>query len=168
MCNMFLKYEYGGSIYKVEVEREGEKYYITHDDNMYTVTAVEVDKGFLQIDLADREIKCVVSDTDESKYVFLNGEVLEVVPIELTGRKMGKDSDDEEKDLRSPISGKVVKVEVDEEEQIKTGDVLMVIEAMKMEYIIKAPWDGTVEKINYSEGEQIEIGEETMEIRKED
>ncbi len=165
---MFLKYEYGGNIYKVEVERDGEKYYITHDDNMYTVTAVEIDKGFLQIDLADRQIKCVVSEADESKYVFIDGEVLEVVPIELTGRKKGKGGGESEKDLRSPISGKVVKVEVAKGDQVKTDDVLMVIEAMKMEYIIKAPWDGVVEKVEYSEGEQIEIGEETMDIKKEE
>ena len=168
MFKMFLKYEYGGNIYRVEIERDGENYYITCEDNMYTVSAVEIDKGFLKIALADREIKCVVSETDENKYVFIDGEVFEVIPIELTGRKKGKDGVGEEKDLRSPISGKIVKIEVTKDDTVEQGDVVMVIEAMKMEYIIKAPWSGVVEGVNYKEGDLIEIGEPTVDIKKVD
>ena len=35
----------------------------------------------------------------------------------------------------------------------------MVIEAMKMEYLISAPYDGKVKKVNFKENDQIEIGE---------
>ena len=49
---------------------------------------------------------------------------------------------------------------------MKKGDVLMVIEAMKMEYLIKAPYEGTVEKVNFKEDEQIDIGQITVELKK--
>ncbi len=162
---MFLKYEHKNHVYNVEVEREDDKYYITYDDKTYTVTAAEVNVGHLKIELGDRVIKSVISEGEESKYIFLNGDVFEVTPIELTGvkRKKGK----EEGDLNSPISGKVVKVEVEEREGVKKGDVIMVIEAMKMEYLIKAPYDGVVKKIMFKEDEQIDIGQQTIELEKE-
>ncbi len=167
---MFLKYERNGNIYRVEVEREDHEYYISYEGDTFTVTAEEVDRGYLKIDLGGREIKCVVSETDGSKYVFLNGEVFEVSPLELTGRKFdGKmDSGAGESDFKSPISGKVVKVEVQEGDEVKTSEVMMVIEAMKMEYLIKAPWDGVIEKVNFSQGDQIEIGEETLVMSEEE
>ncbi len=167
---MFLKYKRDGNIYRVEVEREGEEYYITYEDNTFTVTATEIDKGYLKIDLGGKEIKCVVSETDGSKYVFMKGQVFEVSPLELTGKKFDskKDYGTKDDDFKSPISGKVVKVEVEEGDEVKTGDVMMVIEAMKMEYLIKAPYDGVVETINFTQGDRIEVGEETLVLSKEE
>ncbi|MFO7992504.1 MAG: biotin/lipoyl-containing protein [Thermoplasmata archaeon] len=162
---MFLKYEHKNHVYNVEVEKEDGNYYITYDDKTYTVTATEVNVGHLKIELGDRTIKSVISEGDDSKYVFLNGDVFEVTPIALTGVKRKK-GDEEEGDLKSPISGKVVKVEVQDGQEVEKGDVLMVIEAMKMEYLIKAPYDGVVKKINFNEDEQIDIGEKTVEIEK--
>lgn len=42
----------------------------------------------------------------------------------------------------------------------------MVIEAMKMEYLIRAPYNGKVEKVNFKEKDQIEIGQNTVELIK--
>jgi 3-methylcrotonyl-CoA carboxylase alpha subunit len=69
-------------------------------------------------------------------------------------------------DLSSPISGKVVSVKVKNGDPVKKGDVLMVIEAMKMEYLIRAPFDGKVKKVNFKEKDQIEIGQSTVELTK--
>ncbi len=167
---MFLKYEHNGNVYRVEVERDGDKYYLTYEGDMYTVIATEIERGYLKIDLGGREIKCVVSETEDSKYIFFNGEVFQVSPIALTGRKFdGKiGTADKDSDFKSPISGKVVKVEVEEGDEVSAGDVMMVIEAMKMEYLIKAPRGGVVEKVNFSPGDQIEIGEETLVMSEEE
>ena len=51
-------------------------------------------------------------------------------------------------------------------DKVKKGDVLMVIEAMKMEYLIRAPFDGKVEKVNFKEKDQIEIGQNTVGLKK--
>ncbi len=42
----------------------------------------------------------------------------------------------------------------------------MIIEAMKMEYLIRAPYPGVIKKINFKENEQIEIGQVTLELFK--
>jgi len=45
---------------------------------------------------------------------------------------------------------------------------MMVIEAMKMEYLIRAPYDGIVKVVNFEQNDQVEIGQITIEIDKEE
>jgi acetyl-CoA carboxylase biotin carboxylase subunit len=56
----------------------------------------------------------------------------------------------------APMPGKVVKVEARAEASVKRGDVLVVLEAMKMEHPVKAPKDGVVERVLVKEGDQVE------------
>ena len=60
--------------------------------------------------------------------------------------------------LISAMPGRVVEVMVSEGQQVKKGDALLVLEAMKIEHIIAAPHDGTVQSLHYHEGELVEEG----------
>lgn len=162
---MFINYEYENHVYNVTVERKGNCYFITYDNVEYKVVAEEIKPGQLKIQLGDKIIKAVVSEGENEKFVFVDGEVFRVKPIELTGIR--KTERKEEGDLKSPISGRVVSVKVKNGSHVKKGDVLMIIESMKMEYIIRAPFDGKVNKVNFKVGDQIEIGETTVELAKE-
>jgi len=119
----------------------------------------------MKIKIGDRIIKSIITEGDKEKFVFVEGNVYKVLPIELTGIKKSRKKK-EEGDLSSPISGKVVNVKAKKGDKIKKDDVIMVIEAMKMEYIIRSPYDGIVQKINFKENDQIEIGEITAEVKK--
>jgi len=130
----------------------------------YKVKAEEIKPGYLKIKIGDRFIKSVITEGEKEKYVFVDGNVFKVRSVELTGVKKTKKK--EEGDLSSPISGKVVSVKAKEGAAVKKGDVLMVIEAMKMEYLIRAPYDGKVKKVNFKEKDQIEIGQNTVELIK--
>ena len=162
---MFINYEHENHIYNVTVEQRGEQFFVTYDNNEYTVTAEELKQGYLKINLGDRVIKGVISEGEDSKFVFIDGEVYKVNRIELTGRKK---TEKKEGDLNSPISGTVVNVKAKEGSKVKKGDVIMVIEAMKMEYLIRAPYNGTIKKVNFKEKDQVEIGQITAEIEKEE
>ena len=54
--------------------------------------------------------------------------------------------------------GKILGIKVAAGQAVKKGDVLLVLEAMKMENEIVAPQDGTVASVNTSVGEQVEAG----------
>ena len=161
---MFINYEHNNHVYNVSIERRKKYYFITYNNTEYKVEAQESKPGQLKITMGDRIIKSVITEGEKQKFVFVDGHVFKVKPVELTGKKKTKKKEDG--DLSSPISGKIVNVKVKKGDSVKKGDVLMVIEAMKMEYLIRAPFDGRVEKVNFKEKDQIEIGQNTVELKK--
>jgi 3-methylcrotonyl-CoA carboxylase alpha subunit len=60
--------------------------------------------------------------------------------------------------LTAPMTGTVVQALVKAGEVVEKGQVLMVVEAMKMEHAIKAPTDGTVKEVLYGAGDQVADG----------
>ncbi|WP_116475096.1 acetyl/propionyl/methylcrotonyl-CoA carboxylase subunit alpha [Zobellella maritima] len=69
---------------------------------------------------------------------------------------------DLEGSLLAPMNGVMVAVLVKKGEAVCAGQPLLVMEAMKMEHIIKAPRDGMVGDIYYREGEQVAEGSELV------
>jgi 3-methylcrotonyl-CoA carboxylase alpha subunit len=59
----------------------------------------------------------------------------------------------------APMPGKVVKVNVKDGQAVKQGEVLIVLEAMKMEQTTTSPVDGVVKQVLVSEGEQVTSGQ---------
>ncbi|MCI8454180.1 MAG: biotin/lipoyl-binding protein [Lachnospiraceae bacterium] len=60
--------------------------------------------------------------------------------------------------VTAPMPGKILGVKASAGQAVKKGQVLLVLEAMKMENEIVAPQDGTVATINVSVGESVEPG----------
>ena len=60
--------------------------------------------------------------------------------------------------INAPMPGKILGIKANAGQVVKKGDVILVLEAMKMENEIVAPQDGTVASINTSVGEQVEAG----------
>lgn len=60
--------------------------------------------------------------------------------------------------VTSPMPGNILSVNVQNGASVKKGDVLMVLEAMKMENEIMSPCDGTVVSVNVQSGASVETG----------
>lgn len=60
--------------------------------------------------------------------------------------------------VKSPMPGNILRIEVSQGQQVNEGDVLMVLEAMKMENEIVAPKSGTIAQIAVSKGAVVETG----------
>lgn len=73
-----------------------------------------------------------------------------------SGRKKAGDA---EEDIVSPMTGKVSKVLVREGQAVADGQVVAIVEAMKMEYRVVAPHAGTVTKVNVKDGQLVEMGQ---------
>ena len=60
--------------------------------------------------------------------------------------------------VSSPMPGKILAVKANVGDSVKKGQVIVVLEAMKMENDIVAPQDGTVASINVTAGQSVESG----------
>ena len=60
--------------------------------------------------------------------------------------------------LESEVTGTVWKIEVQPGASVSEGDVLLILESMKMEMPVEAPEDGVVEEIRVQEGQPVKEG----------
>jgi len=89
-----------------------------------------------------------------------------VIPPPIHSKRKGA-SDvamNEDKVCRSPIAGIVIKVNIQEGQQIQADDLMMVLEAMKMETNVTAPVAGKVKKINIEPGEGVQVSQVLVEF----
>lgn len=66
--------------------------------------------------------------------------------------------------IKAPMPGLVLAINVKEGDAVKKGDGLLVLEAMKMENLIKAQSDGTVKKIHIAKGAKVEKNQAMIEM----
>lgn len=64
--------------------------------------------------------------------------------------------------VTAPMGGVIMSVKVKENQEVKAGDTLFILEAMKMENEIKAPQDGVVKSILVNESQQVETNQELV------
>lgn len=67
--------------------------------------------------------------------------------------------------LQAPMAGKIIQILVEPGDAVKAGDVLLILEAMKMEQQILAPRDGVVERVLCQENDQVRAGAELIVMR---
>lgn len=66
--------------------------------------------------------------------------------------------------MKAPMGGTVWKVQVQEGDTIQKGDVLVILESMKMEIPIEADQDGTVSKLHFNEGDFVQEDDVVVEV----
>lgn len=71
---------------------------------------------------------------------------------------------DERKVCRSPMAGVVVRVSAQVGQQIQANDVLVVLEAMKMETVVTSPAAGKIAKVNIQPGDSVQNGQILIEF----
>jgi methylmalonyl-CoA carboxyltransferase small subunit len=123
----------------------------------------------LTVDGKVYEVEVEVSEPEQPahSYVPRSGQTrvpAAAAPPPPLARTSGAPVGDESKVCRSPFSGAVSRVSVQVGQVIQVNDVLMVIEAMKMETVITAPIAGKIAKINTNVGDAVQQGQVLVEF----
>ncbi len=162
----------------IESERYG-KYNLAAGNETYQCSIESADNNQIDFKIADDIFNAKITETANSNFIIeINSDKFEVKRSDLLpGEESPEDeyitseqTEDMDTDiqtntadaitqsveLKSPMPGKVFKIEVKEGDAVKKGDVLIIIEAMKMENRVLAPGDGTVQKIHVSESDMVE------------
>jgi len=101
---------------------------------------------------------------DKTAVVKVNGHIYRVGitdQYDLLLKQLGMDNSQVGKirNIKAPMPGLVLSVLVDEGQEVIKGDNLLILEAMKMENIIKSPSAGIVKKVTVSKGVKVEKNE---------
>lgn len=108
-------------------------------------------------------------DQDESGnlVVYFHGKILVLRSIikVISNNNQNKRNRNKEVLVKSPMPGLVSKIKVKEGDNVKKGEGLLIIEAMKMENEIKSPIDGIIELIKIKPGSAIEKNAPLISIR---
>jgi acetyl/propionyl-CoA carboxylase alpha subunit len=133
---------------------------VTVDDR--PIQAEAIGKGAIRVD-GDRAGTAFTAAVDDAQWVFLNGEVFRFEIERAGGRR--KRSGAAHGSLTAPMPATVRRIEAQAGQAVRRGDILIVLEAMKMELPVRAPADGTIARVNCREGELVQAGQELVDLQ---
>jgi len=118
-------------------------WHILKDGKSYNIEILKIDKISKQVDLKMNGKLNSIKITDQFDALL---------------KSLGMDNLAAKKvlELKAPMPGLVLNIAVNEGDTIAKGDALLVLEAMKMENIIKSPTDGVIKKIHAIKGNAVE------------
>lgn len=119
-------------------------------------------ENIYQVNLDDYRFKVRIQQEQKMIYILFKNQYWEVMIVD--SHQQNFNNDKPGSGLTAPMPGSVIELKVDVGDQVKKGDDLVVIEAMKMEHTISAPEAGIIEAINYSVGDQVKEGEELLSL----
>jgi biotin carboxyl carrier protein len=122
---------------------------------MSTPVVTQIAAGVYRVEHEGRNEVVYVAGPPENRWAFWNGQVYHADTSrerKTTARQHGRP----EQSLTAPMPATVVKVLVSPGSVVKHGDILMVLEAMKMELVIYAPADGRVTAVHCKERDLVQ------------
>jgi biotin carboxyl carrier protein len=125
------------------LEYKSGKFHVLLDNRSYTAEIISIDRESKIFTIRVGNSLLTVNLKDKFD------DLLTEIGIDATaGKKVN--------DIKAPMPGMVLHVMVENGQIIKKGDAIVVLEAMKMENILKSPADGVIKKIHVSMGDKVE------------
>ncbi len=155
MAGGILKIESGGRVREVRLERDLARL----DGETFPFRGSPDGAAGDSLEVSGRRHRVRVVRQGERAFVWCDGDVFEFCrprPSERHGAERG--------DLRAPMPGRVRKIFVSEGESVTRGQLLLLLEAMKMEHGIRSPSDGAIRRILHREGDLVDAGAALVEL----
>ena len=145
------------------VERAGNECVVRAGDEAHRVRVVELEPGLLRVAAQDRTQTVRIAHDAPRRFLHLDGCTLEYTVAAAGGPAPGGRGATPE-DLAAPMPGGVTQVLVRPGEGVTVGQPLVIVEAMKMEHVIRAPRAGRIAEVRVREGDQVEGGAVVVEL----
>jgi biotin carboxyl carrier protein len=131
------------AVMDIQSLKEGKSAHMLYNNKSYNIEILEVNK----------EEKTQTIRVNGNTYTVVIEDKYDILLKQL-GLEMGTANKIQE--VKAPMPGLVLNVMVEEGDEVKKGDSLLVLEAMKMENILKSTTDGIVSKIFVAKGDKTE------------
>lgn len=156
---MKLQAAIGDEKHEVEIKRDGDKVRARVDDREYNLEASEVEPNVFLLKHDNRIYQIYVAPNG---FVNVGAHQLEITltdPKRLRGASAAGAGADGASEIKTAMPGKLVRVLVEAGTEIKQGEPVLVVEAMKMQNEMKSPKDGIVKEIRFAEGATVNAGD---------
>ena len=134
-----------------------------YEGQTLTIQGELLDQHLLQLNLAGQQQKLAFSQTEHGITLFQNGQSYKF--NYLKNDFNNQDEQGTENNLTAPMPGVITQVLVAANDKVKKDDVLLTLEAMKIEYTIRAPHDGVIANSYFQKGDQVKAGDELVEFQ---
>lgn len=140
---------------------EGNNYKVNLNGKIYDVDLVMVERGVYSVLYRNKSYNVEIAKGRKTKEYIVNTfyNTFEISMIDAEAKYLRNrrgDHLDDDSSISSPMPGKVVKIPVKTGQQVKAGDTVIIISAMKMESEYKVKKDRKIKKILVKEGDTID------------
>ncbi|MBN1225087.1 MAG: acetyl-CoA carboxylase biotin carboxyl carrier protein subunit [Candidatus Aminicenantes bacterium] len=154
-------------LHKITVEKKNDFYSVSDGDQEYETDIRYISDGVLSILIGQKSYRVCIARDKDRRYVSIAGQNYIVKePAADQGSFAAGESGDQEGMLlvKAPMPGKVIKINVRENEEIRKNQTLAIVEAMKMENEIKSSIEGIVKKIYVATGDLVDSEKPLIEL----
>ncbi len=161
---------------KVRINNEPVEYEVSLKDNSYMLF-LQDSISFFQVFKCGNDFYIIDTDKNVVKiadfYKTKNKTIIwiedeEFVIEEITENEMGLEQEVVEKDIKSPMPGIIREIKFSENDVVKKGDVVVVLESMKVLNELRSSVNGRIKKIHCNVGDQVGPFELLVEIEPEE
>ena len=162
---MKLNAEHNQQQHTIIIKQIGEKLFAEIDSRKYELEAHEIKDDVYLFKHEGQVYECRVDRNEKNKEQFqvqLRNQSFTINlydPKRLRGSQGKQEQGEGIAEIVAPMPGKVVRLLVEAGAEIKTGDGVIVVEAMKMQNEMKSPKDGIVKEIRAAAGDTVNGGE---------
>jgi biotin carboxyl carrier protein len=153
-----------------EIENSNNKIVVNGDTIDWDVAKISKDHFHVLIKNQSYRTEVIKADLPAKSFVLkINGKVYSVTlkdKFDLLLEKMGLNNDRAGKSniIRAPMPGLIVDLRVKVGDKVQPGDALLILEAMKMENMIKALAESTVKSVKVTKGDSVEKNQVLIEF----
>ncbi|ARG17371.1 3-methylcrotonyl-CoA carboxylase [Acinetobacter nosocomialis] len=134
-----------------------------YNGQSYPISGQLLDAHTASVQIGGTQQKLSFNQSQQGITLFQNGQSYKFTYIRQDFNQA--DSQADEGHLKAPMPGVVTQVLVSANHYVKKDDILMTLEAMKMEYTIRAPKDGVIVDSYFQVGDQVKAGDELVEFQ---
>ncbi|HSW14308.1 MAG TPA: biotin/lipoyl-containing protein [Solimonas sp.] len=150
---MHHAFKLGDAEHNVEISRSATAYRLHFGEQEIAVDLKTGADGRAWLTLGEKHIEVVIATRGDDVFVHLDGEAYQLRYQHPLDRLAAAGQGSAEDNIRAPMPGSIVAVQVQAGDAVTKGQTLLVMESMKMETTIAAPRDGTVAAVTYEKGQ---------------
>ncbi len=151
--------------HEINIKREDNKVFAEIGDRKYELEASQPEPNVYLLKHDGKIFEVFVSPnskSDEPFKVKVGTDDFEVQisdPKKLRGTGSSDTNTDGVAEIKTAMPGKIVRILLEENAEVKSGEGVIIVEAMKMQNEMKSPKDGIIKEIRFNEGDTVNAGD---------